>query len=216
MVNLHHYVGISAGTIENHVKDLNRRIQQGKPLPPEVVRVTLERISYEAQKISTIVRFATKANFVMDAVEIKADMVSFIREYVLNVCAGVVQTPDDDEISIRFDAPKSAEFISTFTPIELSIVLDNMFSNSRKHNVKNITVAVIESSESELKVSVKDDGVGIPRKNAKKIFEMGFSTTNGSGLGLYHVAEIIHGMNGDIELNGENAHGAEFILTFRK
>jgi hypothetical protein len=28
VVNLHHYVGISAGTIENHVKDLNRRIQQ--------------------------------------------------------------------------------------------------------------------------------------------------------------------------------------------
>jgi hypothetical protein len=25
----------------------------------------------------------------MDAVEIEADMVSFIREYVLNVCAGV-------------------------------------------------------------------------------------------------------------------------------
>ena len=99
VVNLHHYVGISAGTIENHVKDLNRRIQQGKPLPPEVVRVTLERISYEAQKISTIVRFATKANFVMDAVEIKADMVSFIREYVLNVCAGVVRTPDDEGIT---------------------------------------------------------------------------------------------------------------------
>jgi signal transduction histidine kinase len=216
VVNLHHYVGIAAGTIENHVKDLSRRIQQGKPLSPEVVGVTLERISYEAKKISTIVRFATKANFVMDAVEIKADMVSFIREYVLNVCAGVIRTPDDDEISIHFNAPKSAEFISTFTPIELSIVLDNMFSNSRKHKVKNITVTVVESSESELRVSVKDDGVGIPRKNSKKIFEMGFSTTNGSGLGLYHVAEIIHGMNGSIELNVENEHGAEFILTFRK
>ena len=178
--------------------------------------MTLERISYEAKKISTIVRFATKANFVMDAVEIKADMVSFIREYVLNVCAGVIRTPDDDEISIRFIAPKSAEFISTFTPIELSIVLDNLFSNSRKHKVKSIVVAVLEATGSELKVSVKDDGVGVPRKNAKKIFEMGFSTTNGSGLGLYHVAEIIRGMNGDIELNAENEHGAEFILTFKK
>lgn len=216
VVNLHHYVGISAGTIENHVKDLNRRIQQNKPLPPEVVRVTLERISYEAKKISTIVRFATKANFVMDAVEIEADMVSFIREYVLNVCAGVIRTPDNDEISLRFSAPKGAEFISTFTPIELSIVLDNLFSNSRKHNAKNIAVAVVESSESAFKMSVTDDGVGVPRKNAKKIFEMGFSTTNGSGLGLYHVAEIIRGMNGDIALNGENRDGAEFILTFRK
>jgi signal transduction histidine kinase len=216
VVNLHHYVGISAGTIENHVKDLSRRIQQGKPLSPEVVSVTLERISYEAKKISTIVRFATKANFVMDAVEIEADMVSFIREYVLNVCAGVIRTPDDDEISIRFTAPRSAEFVSTFTPIELSIVLDNLFSNSRKHKVKNIVVAVLEATGNELKISVKDDGAGVPRKNAKKIFEMGFSTTNGSGLGLYHVAEIIRGMNGDIELNAENEQGAEFILTFKK
>jgi signal transduction histidine kinase len=45
---------------------------------------------------------------------------------------------------------------------------------------------------------------------------MGFSTTNGSGLGLYHVAEIIHGMSGEIYLNSENEHGAEFIMTFRK
>ncbi len=216
VVNLHHYVGISAGTIENHVKDLNRRIQQGKPLPPEVVSVTLERISYEAKKISTIVRFATKANFVMDAIEIKADMVSFIREYVFNVCAGVIRTPDNDEISLRFVAPKSAEFVTTFTPIELSIVLDNLFSNSRKHKVKNIVVEVLEVSGGKLKLSVKDDGVGVPRKNAKKIFEMGFSTTNGSGLGLYHVAEIVRGMNGDIGLNAESEQGAEFILTFGK
>jgi signal transduction histidine kinase len=216
VVNLHHYVGISAGTIENHVKDLSRRVKQGKPLTPEVVGVTLERISYEAKKISTIVRFATKANFVMDAVEIKADMISFIREYVLNVCAGVIRTPDNEEISIHFDSPKAAEFIATFTPIELSIVLDNLFSNSRKHKVKNITVAVVEFGDNELKVSVKDDGAGVPRKSAKRIFELGFSTTNGSGLGLYHVAEIIRGMNGDIELNADNEHGAEFLLTFRK
>lgn len=216
VVNLHHYVGIAAGTIENHIKDLSRRIQQGKPLPPEVVQVTLERISYETKKISTIVRFATKANFVMDAVEIKADMVSFIREYVLNVCAGVIRTPDNDEVDIRFHAAKSAEFLSTFTPIELSIVLDNLLSNSRKHKVKNITITVLEASDRELKVSFKDDGVGVPKKNAQKIFEMGFSTTSGSGLGLYHVAEIVRGMNGDIQLNSQNEHGAEFMLTFRK
>jgi signal transduction histidine kinase len=216
VVNLHHYVGISASTIENHIKDLSRRIQQGKPLPPEVVQVTLERISYETKKISTIVRFATKANFVMDAVEIKADMVSFIREYILNVYAGVIRTPDNDEVNIRFHADKSAEFVSTFTPIELSIVLDNLLSNSRKHKVKNITVTILEATEKELKVSFKDDGVGVPRKNAQKIFEMGFSTTNGSGLGLYHIAEIVRGMNGGIQLNSQNTDGAEFIITFQK
>jgi signal transduction histidine kinase len=83
-------------------------------------------------------------------------------------------------------------------------VLDNLFSNSRKHKVKNIVVGVLEASGSKLKLSVKDDSVGVPRKNAKKIFEMGLSTTNGSGLGLYHVTEMIRGMNGDIELNAEN------------
>ncbi|HTV43381.1 MAG TPA: ATP-binding protein [Candidatus Sulfotelmatobacter sp.] len=216
VVNLHHYVGISAGTIENHVKDLSRRIQQGKPLLPEVVGVTIERISYEAQKILTIVRFATKANFVMDAVEISADMVEFIREYVLNVCAGTIRTPDDDEISVRFVAPKPAAFVTAFTPIEMSIVMDNLFSNSRKHKARDIVVTVLEATAKELKLSVKDDGVGVPKKNAKRIFEMGFSTTNGSGLGLYHVAEIVRGMNGDIELNTKNENGAEFVLIFRK
>ena len=46
-------------------------------------------------------------------------------------------------------------------------------------------------------------------------FEMGFSTTDGSGLGLYHVKDILRKNRGSIHCNPESVTGAEFIIRLR-
>lgn len=60
-------------------------------------------------------------------------------------------------------------------------MFDNLISNSRKHKSKTITVSVVELEEDRLVVDFKDDGRGVPRKNLSSLFEMGFTTTDGSG-----------------------------------
>ena len=61
-----------------------------------------------------------------------------------------------------------------------------------------------------------DDGIGIPDKNLSKVFDPRFTTTNGSGLGLYHTKEVVEKMGGKIEINNKLKNGVEFILTFIK
>lgn len=182
------------------------------------MRVYLERISYRAKRITAITRFATQANHVAAQEEVPGDLVEFIREYLLNIYHGFVLGPKNKTIPINFHQPQMAVFQTTFAPISVSIVFDNLISNARKtqHKVTEINVSVAECTSDRLIVSFADNGVGIPNRNLPHLFEVGFSTTDGSGLGLHHVKEVMLEMGGGIEISSHRKHGAEFTLTFHK
>jgi len=217
VLNLHHTIGQDARTIDQFVANLLGMLKDGnRQLKPERIKADLERISYVARKIITVSRFATQANFRADAEEITADLLSYIREYLLNIYGGFVLDPYEQRIEILFNSSKGVEFVTRFTPIKVSIVFDNLISNSRKHKSKIITVSIIEQKDDQLIVSFKDDGRGIPRKNIPSLFQIGFSTTDGSGLGLHHSRTIMEEMQSNIILNEDYKDGAEFILTFNK
>jgi signal transduction histidine kinase len=67
-----------------------------------------------------------------------------------------------------------------------------------------------------LEIHFKDDGIGIPKEIQDKIFDYGFTTTDGSGLGLTHIKEIIEKTGGNIKLNTSNTAGADLIISFKK
>ncbi|MDP6634926.1 MAG: ATP-binding protein [Phycisphaerae bacterium] len=48
VVHLHHHIGIAAGTIMNHIKDVSLRIQKGKSITTDYFQAILEKISFEA------------------------------------------------------------------------------------------------------------------------------------------------------------------------
>jgi signal transduction histidine kinase len=214
LVSLHHHIGISAGTIENYVKNVSRKIASGETPSIEDIKVTLERISYQAQMIASTVKFATKANFNLEASDITADVVSFVREYTVNVCAGIMKVADG--IDVEFQEREPGAFEMVFKPIQMSIIIDNFLSNSKKADARKISVAVTSVKPDAVEFTFTDDGKGISRKNAPKIFDMGFSTTDGSGLGLYHVSQIVKEMNGEIFVNTAHRQGAQFVVRFRK
>jgi signal transduction histidine kinase len=77
----------------------------------------------------------------------------------------------------------------------------------------------IQTSQSNGRVivSVRDNGEGIPEHLRGKIFEAGYTTktdTEGTGLGLTIVQEIMRRHAGHVELRSEVGQGSEFILTF--
>lgn len=214
VVSLHHHIGISAGSIEQYIKNLNRKIKKGNPISPEAIQVILERISYQAKMISSTVKFATKANFNLEAADMEEDIITFFKEYLINVCAGIIKVTDGTNIDFRQKRP--GEFTLTFKPIEISIIIDNLINNSVKAGAKKISVVIKSLKKDAVEIAFRDDGKGIPKKNANKIFDMAFSTTDGSGLGLYHVSKIMKEIGGDIYLNTDFEKGTEFVLRFLK
>lgn len=212
----HHDIGISTEIIKNKLSVLGGRIQKGKTIENELLKKYVEEISLEANKIKTIVNYATKANFNDASNSQSNDLVQFITEYIENVVSEIEKTYDNKPLEIKIINENQAKFQTEFIPMEIMMIIDNLTSNSIRAEAKSVEVRFEQESENDISIVFKDNGqIVISNKNVEKIFDFGFTTTSGSGLGLYHVKEIINKMNGGIELN-KLEKGVEFIIKFSK
>jgi signal transduction histidine kinase len=64
-----------------------------------------------------------------------------------------------------------------------------------------------------VKLFYEDNGIGVSETNKPKLFESGFTTGNGSGLGLYLVKKMMDVYGWKIEETGEPGIGAKFTIT---
>ena len=71
-------------------------------------------------------------------------------------------------------------------------------------------------SKKVIKISVRDNGRGIPEAIRQRIFEPFFTTKptgQGTGLGLSLSYEIIESHGGILEVNSKNGEGTEFVVV---
>jgi len=61
-----------------------------------------------------------------------------------------------------------------------------------------------------------DNGVGISQDNKAMLFAEGFSTSNGTGLGLAMLRKILQVYGWSIVEEGEFGKGAKFVVTISK
>jgi signal transduction histidine kinase len=98
-------------------------------------------------------------------------------------------------------------------------ILINLVSNAR-HALSNngpdkkLIVTIAPAGPDRVRVSVKDNGVGIPPENVGQIFSMGFTTRkDGHGFGLHSGANAAKELGGSLTVQSEGVgHGATFIL----
>ncbi len=103
----------------------------------------------------------------------------------------------------------------------LAQVVTNLLSNSVKYAPVHTTITVSsELEEKSVKITVEDEGPGIPPAEQEKIFEKFFRSTQkvmstypGMGLGLYITAQIIQKHGGELAVQSEVGRGAAFSFT---
>lgn len=89
-------------------------------------------------------------------------------------------------------------------------VFDNLISNAVKHGgASEVRITITEKQK--VIVKVEDNGKGIPDRILERIFERGFTTGKGSGLGLYIVKKLVESYGGDIRSEKVDK-GAVFVI----
>jgi PAS domain S-box-containing protein len=104
---------------------------------------------------------------------------------------------------------------------KIAQVLHNLISNAVKYSPSSSTIyIVVRSAEGKVKVSIKDEGIGIKSDDLPRIFERYYrvednitTSISGFGIGLYLCAEIIHRHHGDIWVESELGKGSVFSFT---
>lgn len=210
VVSFLHHIGISSKIIDNDLKLLVKKIRKGQEISNDELVSYLQKLSFENRKILSISKFASKANFQLYTAELEVDIITYIREYIQNIL-GLV--PEQKPV-IHLAGDEDASFIRTIKPIEINIIIDNLISNSRKAKANDIYIS-LKVINDELRFVFADNGTGISKENASKVFDFGYTTTSGSGIGLHHVKKLLDEMGGNISLN-EESELTEFIIHLKR
>lgn len=219
IVSFMHSIGISSDIINNYISGLYKRANRNEKISNKDLKNKLRNISFENRKILGITQFATKANFKLFAEEVEEDVIEFIQEYLINI----VKPIRLEDIEIITENNESLKYVCKFKPIELTIIIDNLVSNSirakkKEPDFKGYFKASFKVTDNgSLEISFRDNGIGISDSIIDDIFEFGFTTTSGSGLGLFHVRSIIDSSDSmSIEVNNKIKEGTEFKLIFNE
>ena len=117
-----------------------------------------------------------------------------------------------DNIDVTIEVPAD-DPVAEIDPDQISQVLTNLISNAVAAMPDGgALIVVVDADEWNLRMTVRDTGVGIPEENLKKIFEPFFTTKQigkGTGLGLAVTYGIIKMHSGDIQVisNADSAAG---------
>lgn len=106
-------------------------------------------------------------------------------------------------------------------PALLKNSIINLISNAIKYSGENTFIEFnTELRDSELIITVKDNGIGIPAEEQKSLFEPFFRAHNtgnipGTGLGLNIVKRYVSLMGGDVSFVSKENQGTTITLIFR-
>lgn len=104
-------------------------------------------------------------------------------------------------------------------PKVLRNITFNLVSNASKYSDEGKTIYLgLTFDPDRLRISVRDEGVGIPEDEAKHIFERFYRASNvsniqGTGLGLNIVKRYVGLLNGTIDFSSEFGKGSTFTVT---
>ncbi|HUT92437.1 MAG TPA: PAS domain S-box protein [Thermoguttaceae bacterium] len=137
-----------------------------------------------------------------------------IREVVLML------QPSWREYDVRVDVNAPSPALSARIPEgSLRQVLYNLVENAIEASPQGGVVKIhAVRTEENIKISISDEGVGIPRELQERVFEPFFSTkrgpgTCGMGLGLSIVRDIVDTLRGTITLQSTPSRGTTFDVV---
>jgi signal transduction histidine kinase len=104
----------------------------------------------------------------------------------------------------------------------MQILINNLIENAVKYSPASAPITVIlKKAEGRGILEVRDEGVGIPKKEHKRIFQKFYRvgnedtrTTKGTGLGLYLCRKITLDHKMDMQVSDNQPRGTIFTIRF--
>jgi signal transduction histidine kinase len=125
--------------------------------------------------------------------------------------------------AVRLDV--AGEPVALAQPDELGLVVRNLLDNAVKYSGPAVDVRVSARAEPEgwVRIEIEDRGVGIPRKELRRIFQPFYRAgldvqrrVKGLGLGLFIVRYLVQRQGGGVEARSEGpGRGSRFVVSLR-
>jgi PAS domain S-box-containing protein len=168
-------------------------------------------------------RLLTLINNILDLSSIEAGHMELdvkdinIHEMLSNITDLTEDWARKDKIEVKLDCAIHIGLIQGDEP-RLKQVILNLVQNAISNSREGSTIIVgAKETEKFIRLSVSDNGIGIPKDQLERIFDpferVGNTTRNGAGLGLTLVKNIIEMHNGTVNIDSTEGIGTNVIIS---
>ncbi len=149
-------------------------------------------------------------------------VLSHITDIVNNLVKDYSDAIKRKNISLKVKKPRQ-KLPRVLVDVEkITLALQNLLDNAIKYTPSGgrIVISIALASPKAIKVTVEDTGMGIPKAQQARVFDKFFRATNaqtvdteGSGLGLYLVKNIVEAHGGKVSFSSSEKNGTTFTIT---
>lgn len=154
-----------------------------------------------------------------NASDIPLNLSVFSLRDLLDACIHKLNVPGDKKINISI-IPKD-DMVITADRMHLVNIIDNLLENAVKYSRQSVDIEIDykKCDNDNVRISIKDNGFGIPQSEYKNIFEKFYrgrrgveNNIAGMGLGLAYVRMLVEAHRGSIRIESELNNGSTFII----
>jgi len=207
VAGLAHEIGTPMGVIKGHASQLESAVSD------EDAKWRLRTIQEQVTRISKIIQ--TLLNMARPG---KTQLVPVSLKSVIEMTlAFLTEKFSHRSIETQFEIDSAPSVIGD--PERLQQLFLNLFMNAvdAMPDGGELRVALGSTTDGKIKITVADDGQGIPAQDLPRIFEPFFTSKEagtGNGLGLMVAKGIVKDHGGSMEVKSEQGHGTEFWILF--
>ena len=183
----------------------------------------LEQVQHNAMKLNSLIHQGLDFNRVDSGnnallILSQIELVSFVRGLFALYAE---EKAREKQLTFDFHTDREKIYIQ-MDAIKLESILDNLLSNAVKYTPEGGSVTLrleIPGEEKDVRISVSDTGIGVPRQDQPYIFQRFFQSPKtagkkeGTGIGLYLVKTYTELHGGSVLLTSEENKGTTVTLN---
>ena len=143
---------------------------------------------------------------------------SDLEEVINSVIASYQNEIKERQIKFQFRVPSKKLPEVKIDVEKITLAIQNLLENAIRYNLPGGLITIsLSLKEKEIEFSIEDSGIGIPKNQQQDVFEKFFRgenavkiETEGNGLGLFIVRNIIEAHGGKIWFESEEGKGTTF------
>ncbi|MGN8233498.1 cell wall metabolism sensor histidine kinase WalK [Priestia flexa] len=215
VANVSHELRTPLTTMRSYLDALAEGAWQDKEIAPSFLHVTQTETERMIRLVNDLLQLSKLDS---EDYRFSRDPVNFVKFY--HYIIDRFEMTIEQGITFVRELPDEAVYVAVDQD-KITQVLDNIISNAIKYSPEGGTITFsIEQHTHEIVVSIKDQGMGIPKSNLSKIFERFYRVDKartrklgGTGLGLAIAKEIIEAHDGRIWAESKEGVGTSIYFT---
>jgi two-component system phosphate regulon sensor histidine kinase PhoR len=180
----------------------------------------LKMIRDENKRLSVLVESILQTS-ILDKGEFKLKLTEVDMHEIITIALNNTQLLISQRGGVINTSLMAQKFKIVGDRVHLTNIVFNLIDNAIKYTQGRPEITVkTENVEEAIRISVKDNGIGISKENQRKIFDKFYRVPTGNvhnvkgfGLGLSYVLAVVEKHGGQVDVQSEVGKGSTFIIT---